>query len=181
MLPSAKLRRLSTLCVGQHGAVRVNYLLSASESVHEENAELEALENLHGRHTNATERQIKASEYFVLRNPDFFIDIAEKMRHLVWLASAEDVQPLEPPTAKRILRRPQEAALRSWSRDGPFGWLRRLRDGQRSSREASCQSTVHVAVDVAATRLCIESMATTSAPITAMEVKREMFRKFHRG
>ncbi|KAG7288359.1 hypothetical protein NEMBOFW57_007890 [Staphylotrichum longicolle] len=62
-------------------AVRINFLLMASEAT--KNAELGALELLYGRYVNASERQIKAFEYFVLlREPEFFVDLFEEIPHL---------------------------------------------------------------------------------------------------
>ncbi len=62
-------------------AVRVNFLLTASEAT--KNAELGALDLLCGRYINASERQIKAFEYFVLlRDPEFIVDLHEQIPHL---------------------------------------------------------------------------------------------------
>ncbi|KAK4112767.1 hypothetical protein N656DRAFT_74908 [Canariomyces notabilis] len=62
-------------------AVQVNFLLTASEAT--KNAEIAALDLLYGKHQNATERQLKAFEYFVLlRNPDFVVDMHHLIPHL---------------------------------------------------------------------------------------------------
>jgi regulator of nonsense transcripts 1 len=62
-------------------AVHVNFLLTASEAT--KNAELTALELVGGKHINASQRQIKAYEYFVLlRDAEFFVDLHEEIPHL---------------------------------------------------------------------------------------------------
>jgi regulator of nonsense transcripts 1 len=89
-------------------AVRVNYLLSASEAT--KNAELEALDHLWGRHINATERQIQAFKYFVLlRNPDFSVNLYEELPHLKG-AMEHPTWPGSPLAKKFALLNPQQQA-----------------------------------------------------------------------
>ncbi|KAK4152977.1 P-loop containing nucleoside triphosphate hydrolase protein [Chaetomidium leptoderma] len=72
---------IGELILTNDNAVRVNFLLSASEAT--KNAELHALEQLCGRITNASELQIKAFQYFVLlRDAEFNVDLHEEIPHL---------------------------------------------------------------------------------------------------
>ncbi|GAB1318432.1 P-loop containing nucleoside triphosphate hydrolase protein [Madurella fahalii] len=89
-------------------AIRVNFLLTASEST--KNAELAALEQLYGKHQNATERQIKAFEYFVLlRDPDFVVDLHHEIPHLT-TAMQETWWPTSRQAKKFALLNPQQKA-----------------------------------------------------------------------
>ncbi|KAK4175252.1 P-loop containing nucleoside triphosphate hydrolase protein [Triangularia setosa] len=59
----------------------VNFYLHASEST--KDSEIGALEVLHGRHQNATDRQLDAFSYFVtLKNPAFHVTIYDKLPHM---------------------------------------------------------------------------------------------------
>ncbi|KAK3306340.1 P-loop containing nucleoside triphosphate hydrolase protein [Chaetomium strumarium] len=69
------------LLLGDDNAVRVNFLLTASDVT--KNAELAAINQLYGRHVGATERQLQAFEYFVLfRNPRFVVNLHERIPHM---------------------------------------------------------------------------------------------------
>jgi regulator of nonsense transcripts 1 len=47
------------------------------------NTELNTLEQIYGKHVNASERQLHAFNYFVtLRNPEAFVDLHEEIPHL---------------------------------------------------------------------------------------------------
>ncbi len=89
-------------------AVRVNFLLTASEAT--KNAELGALDLLCGRYVNASERQIKAFEYFVLlRDPEFIVDLHEQIPHLKTLME-EPSWPNSPLAKKFAQLNPQQKA-----------------------------------------------------------------------
>ncbi len=89
-------------------AVRVNFLLFASEAT--KNAELGALDLLCGRYVNASERQIKAFEYFVLlRDPEFIVDLHEQIPHLKTLME-EPSWPNSPLAKKFAQLNPQQKA-----------------------------------------------------------------------
>ncbi|AEO67316.1 uncharacterized protein THITE_9964, partial [Thermothielavioides terrestris NRRL 8126] len=87
-------------------AVGINFLLTASEAT--KDAELGALDLLYGRHVNATERQIKAFEYFVLlRDPEFYVDLHEQIPHL--LGDLQDPSFASSPLGKKwALLNPQQ-------------------------------------------------------------------------
>ncbi|KAL2256104.1 hypothetical protein VTK26DRAFT_2177 [Humicola hyalothermophila] len=89
-------------------AVEVQFLLMASEAT--KNAELMALEQLYGRHVNATERQLMAFRFFVLlRNPEFTVDLHEEIPHLKG-AMTESSWPGSPLANKFALLNPQQKA-----------------------------------------------------------------------
>ncbi|KAH6631297.1 P-loop containing nucleoside triphosphate hydrolase protein [Chaetomium tenue] len=90
-------------------AVRANFLLTASEAT--KNAELNALEKLCGRHVKVvSERQLCAFHYFVtLRNPDFFVDLHEKIPHLT-TAMKQPSWPGSPLAKKFDMLNPQQKA-----------------------------------------------------------------------
>ncbi len=91
-----------------NNSVRVNFLLTASEAT--KSAELGALELLCGRYPNASERQIKAFEYFVLlRNPEFIVDLHEEIPHLK-SAMEEPSWPNSPLAKKFAQLNPQQKA-----------------------------------------------------------------------
>ncbi|KAK4644188.1 hypothetical protein QC761_302100 [Podospora bellae-mahoneyi] len=61
--------------------VKVNFHLFASEST--KDSEIGALESLHGRYQNATDRQLDAFNYFVtLTNPAFRVNLHDKLPHM---------------------------------------------------------------------------------------------------
>jgi regulator of nonsense transcripts 1 len=96
------------IVLSDDNAVRVNFLLTASEAT--KNAELGALDLLCGRYPNASERQIKAFEYFVLlRNPEFVVDLHEEIPHLK-SAMAEPSWPNSPLAKKFAQLNPQQQA-----------------------------------------------------------------------
>ncbi|KAL2017340.1 hypothetical protein VTK56DRAFT_2313 [Thermocarpiscus australiensis] len=89
-------------------AVNVNFLLIASEAT--KNAELGALEFLFGKHVNATDRQVKAFEYFVLlRSPEFVVDLHEEIPHLKGVMHGPS-WPGSPLAKKFSLLNPQQKA-----------------------------------------------------------------------
>lgn len=100
--------RTSEVTLTYANAVHVNFLLTVSEAT--KNAELSALEQLCGRHINATERQIKAFEYFVLlRDAEFIVDLHEEIPHLKG-AMREASWPGSPLAKKFALLNPQQKA-----------------------------------------------------------------------
>lgn len=97
-------------------SVQIQFLLSASESTM--NAELMALEQLGGRHINASERQLMAFRYFVLlRDPEFVVDLHMEIPHLKG-AMAEASWPNSPLAERfgRLNPQQKEAYMRGFHR-----------------------------------------------------------------
>ncbi|KAK3991098.1 P-loop containing nucleoside triphosphate hydrolase protein [Cladorrhinum sp. PSN332] len=69
------------LVLNNSNAIRVNFMLITSEST--KDSELGALDLLHGRHANCSERQTHAFNWFVtLCNPEFFVNLHELLPHM---------------------------------------------------------------------------------------------------